>query len=189
MSEEAEVDYGPLAGLIGKWSGDKGLDIAPEVEGQEESEYYETLEFSPIGLVTNVDTQDLAGLYYRQVVQDKADDEFIHNQTGYLLWDADNKTVINSFTIPRGLCTLAAGSYNGETDENGRTVLTFKASHDDPNWTIIQSPFMSKMAKSLSFDMKLVFGDGFLRYEQMTLIDIFGRNFEHTEHNELTPDN
>ena len=25
----SEVDFGPLTGLIGRWEGDKGLDVAP----------------------------------------------------------------------------------------------------------------------------------------------------------------
>ena len=35
MSDDANVDYGPLAGLIGSWSGDKGTDIAPDPDGTE----------------------------------------------------------------------------------------------------------------------------------------------------------
>jgi len=30
-----DIDYGPLAGLIGTWTGSKGLDIAPEPDGTE----------------------------------------------------------------------------------------------------------------------------------------------------------
>ena len=37
MSDDHSIDYGPLAGLIGTWKGDKGADIAPEPDGTEES--------------------------------------------------------------------------------------------------------------------------------------------------------
>jgi hypothetical protein len=37
-----EIDYGPLAGLIGTWNGDKGMDVAPEPEGVERAPYFET---------------------------------------------------------------------------------------------------------------------------------------------------
>ena len=187
MSEDT-IDYGPLSALNGKFKGSRGFDIIPEVDGQDEYEYYETITFTPIGMVTNVDTQDLAAVHYWQVVQDKETDEFKHNQTGYYLWDAENKRVINSFTIPRGVCVLASGKYAGETDDEGNTVLEFSASHDDENWSISQSPFMKKMAKSLSFTQKLTIGDGTVDYEQTTLLDIFGRNFEHSESNRLTLD-
>ena len=45
----AEIDYGPLAVLIGVWEGDRGEDIAPEPEGEENNPYYETIVFEAIG--------------------------------------------------------------------------------------------------------------------------------------------
>ena len=39
MSENNDIDYGPLAGLIGVWKGDKGLDVAPEPDGTENNPY------------------------------------------------------------------------------------------------------------------------------------------------------
>ena len=56
----AEVDYGPLAGLIGNWRGDKGMDISPEPDGTEENPYYETLVFEAAGDVGNAGEQTLA---------------------------------------------------------------------------------------------------------------------------------
>lgn len=35
MSETTEIDFGPLAGLIGSWMGEEGVDIAPEPDGKE----------------------------------------------------------------------------------------------------------------------------------------------------------
>ena len=52
----SEVNYGPLTGLIGVWNGDKGIDIAPEPEGIEENNYFETITYTAIGTVTNVRT-------------------------------------------------------------------------------------------------------------------------------------
>ncbi len=62
------VDYGPLAQLIGKWQGDKGLDIAPEPDDEERNAYFETITFEAIGTTTNAESQRLAGLYYHQLV-------------------------------------------------------------------------------------------------------------------------
>ncbi len=56
MSNEPEVDYGPLAGLIGVWKGDKGLDVAPEPDGSENNPYHETITFTAIGDVTNAES-------------------------------------------------------------------------------------------------------------------------------------
>ena len=36
------VDYGPLAALVGTWKGAKGVDRAPEPDGEERNPYYET---------------------------------------------------------------------------------------------------------------------------------------------------
>lgn len=37
MSEIAPVEYGPLKELVGVWKGNKGIDIAPESDGTEET--------------------------------------------------------------------------------------------------------------------------------------------------------
>ena len=35
MSNIMDIDYGPLIELIGIWKGDKGIDVAPELDGTE----------------------------------------------------------------------------------------------------------------------------------------------------------
>ena len=46
------IDYGPLAALIGTWKGDKGVDRAPESDGEERNPFYETITFEAAGDVT-----------------------------------------------------------------------------------------------------------------------------------------
>ncbi len=87
------VNYGPLAALVGNWSGDKGLDIAPDDPGKAEEPYYETIMFEAIGNVGNAKKQTLAVLRYHQVVSRKSDAAVFHNETGYWSWDADSNTV------------------------------------------------------------------------------------------------
>ena len=94
------VDYGPLACLIGTWRGDKGLDVAPDPEGVEENPYYETLTFTPIGDVTNANSQVLVGLRYLQSVSRKSNDQVFHDQTSYWMWDAATGSVSQSLLIP-----------------------------------------------------------------------------------------
>jgi hypothetical protein len=50
-----ELDYGPLTGLIGTWTGDKGTDIAPEPDGTENNPYYETITYTAIGDVEDAE--------------------------------------------------------------------------------------------------------------------------------------
>jgi hypothetical protein len=52
-----DIDYGPLAALVGTWQGDKGMDVAPEPDGTEENPYYETIVFEAAGDVSNAETQ------------------------------------------------------------------------------------------------------------------------------------
>ncbi len=64
-----DIDYGPLQQLIGTWRGRSGLDIAPEPDGTERNPYFETIVFEAAGDVTNAESQDLAFIHYREVVQ------------------------------------------------------------------------------------------------------------------------
>lgn len=93
------IDYGPLQSLIGSWRGDKGVDSSPEPEGSEESPYYETLVFTPIGDVENAESQVLAVLRYQQIVRRKSNGEVFHDQTGYWIWDAREGVVMQSIAF------------------------------------------------------------------------------------------
>ena len=50
------IDYGPLTGFIGLWTGDQGMDVAPEPDEDEHSAYYERLLFEAAGDVDNADS-------------------------------------------------------------------------------------------------------------------------------------
>ena len=115
MTDPKDIDYGPLAGLIGTWEGDKGLDVAPEPDGTEESPYYETIIFEPIGDVTNAEDQVLTVLRYLQIVRRKSNDEVFHDQTGYWTWDARLTTTLILFLIYSGY--LLARAVGGPNDE------------------------------------------------------------------------
>lgn len=181
-----ELDYGPLQELIGCWHGDKGMDVAPEPEGAEENPYFETITFTAVGDVTNAESQLLAAVHYTQVVQRKSTGEVFHHETGYWLWDAENKTVMQSFTIPRGLAVLAGGTWNGERDDQGRVLIEVISRLGDEEWGIIQSPFMRDNARTGEFSHHIRVGDGQLYYHETTWVDIYDHLFEHTDTNELT---
>ncbi len=185
MSDSSEIDFGPLAELIGVWKGDKGTDVAPESEGSETNPYFETITFSAVGGVTNAEAQNLVAVHYHQIVQRKSNGEVFHNETGYWMWDKDAGTVMHSLLIPRAVGVIAGGTYSGETDSQGRTILEVSAKEDDPDWGIIQSPFMRDNARTVSFTHRLTVGNGTLSYSETTIVDIYGRRFEHTDGNEL----
>ncbi len=179
------VDYGPLTGLIGVWKGDKGLDIAPEPDGTESNPYYETITWTAIGDVTNAESQVLVALHYRQIVQRKSTDEVFHDETGYWMWDADSGVVMHSLAIPRAVTLLAGGSHTGKEEVDGTTVLEVSAGVEHEDWQIIQSPFMRDNARTTGFHHRIVVGDGRLSYSETTIVEIYGKVFEHTDQNEL----
>lgn len=178
-----EVDYGPLAAMIGTWVGDKGVDVAPDREdGTEKNLFIETIEISAVGDVDNADEQELAVVRYHTHVNRISDNKDIHDEVGYWLWDAKNETIMQSFTIPRGVCVLAGGKC--ENDGEGY-ILSVSASKDDPNWTFTQSPFMTKKAKTLSFENKVTIKGDELSYMEVTMVDIYGNSFRHSDKNTL----
>ena len=174
------VDYGPLAPLIGRWQSDTGIDVSPEPDGSERSVYYETIIIQPVGIVSNAEAQDLAALHYHQVVHRKSDDKPFHNETGYWCWDAPTGLITQSFSIPRGVTVLAGGA----GDEQG--VITVRAAHDDPDWVIGQAPFMRDNARTLTFEHTVRVEADRLIYAESMLLEIYGRQFEHTDENTLS---
>lgn len=182
---DTEIDYGPLAALIGVWAGDKGLDVAPEPDGIENNPYYETITYTAIGDVTNAESQVLSALHYRQIVQRKSNNKIFHDETGYWMWDSKAKLIMHSLVIPRAVCVLAGGKYNGTKNSDGSIIINVTASIDDKNWQIIQSPFMQENARTTEFRHEITVGNGKLSYSETSIIAIYGKVFEHTDQNEL----
>lgn len=185
MNENNEINYGPLQALIGTWKGNKGIDIAPEPDGIENNPYYESITFSPIGDVTNAEEQIITALHYRQIVQRKSTDKIFHDETGYWMWDAAAKIIMHSLTIPRAVSVLAGGNHSGKKESNGDIKLNVSADINSPDWQIIQSPFMRDKAKTTEFHHEININGNQLNYSQTTIVDIYGKVFEHTDENEL----
>lgn len=179
-----EIDYGPLAGLIGTWKGDKGTDLSPEDDGTETNLYAETITFTGVGDVDNAETQELVALHYSLLVDRIRDGKRIHNQTGYWIWDAGAQTVMHGFTIPRAVGVIAGGQCREASD--GSITFEVAAGLDDPDWQIIQSPFMREHALTTGFRQTMTVTADRLSYRQTTLVDIYHyQSFEHTDENEL----
>ena len=182
-----EIDYGPLTQLIGSWEGEKGVDIAPEPDGEENSPYFETIVFSALGEpVSNAEEQDIAAIHYHQRVYRKSNNKEFHNETGYWMWDAASGLIMHSLTIPRGVSLVAGGQHHGELSDEGAIVIEVKARANDSEWGIVESPFMRDKASTRDYTQKLTIrGDQFSYYQAMTL-DIYGRIFLHTDESTLT---
>lgn len=182
MSDSNNINYGPLAALIGTWKGDSGTDVAPEPDGKESTPYYETITIDAAGDVTNAEKQTLAVLRYHQVVSKKVNDEVFHDQIGYWTWDSATGVISQSLTIPRSVCVLAGGSATENTDS---VEIKVSAKAGDTDWGIIQSPFMRDNAKTVAFEHKVTISGNTMTYSETTSLDIYGKPFEHTDGNTL----
>lgn len=177
------VDYGPLYQLIGKWIGDKGLDIAPDAEcNQDKSAYIDEITFLPSGPAENAEEQQLVSIRYRHVVRKKSTRNIFHDQIGHWLYEAETGLVMHSLSIPRGVCILAGGSIT--EDQNG-THIDVEANTNNKDFGILQSPFMNKKAKTNSFSMSMSVNGSELSYKETMLLDIYGKTFEHVDKSTL----
>jgi len=180
-----DIDYGPLGILIGVWQGDKGMDVAPEPDGSEHNPYYETITFQAAGDVSNAESQCLVAVHYRQVVSRKSNQQVFHDETGYWMWDAETGVIMHSLTIPRAVSVLAGGTVSSSWKPGDEVVLEVHAGLDDPDWGILQSPFMRDNARTLEFHYKASCYNDTLSYKETTVVDIYGRRFEHSDENVL----
>jgi hypothetical protein len=180
------IDYGPLAVLVGIWKGDKGVDRAPEPDGEERSPYYETIVFEAAGDVTNAEAQTLSIVRYHQVVTRKSNDEVFHDQLGYWLWDPSDNTIVENFIIPRGVAVVAGGTLAAPNDVSAEVEFSVAADASSPECGIVQAPFMFKQARTTAFTHSVTVHGDKMRYSQTTVLDIYGKkSYEHTDVNTL----
>jgi hypothetical protein len=176
-----EFTYGPFKNIVGTWGGDKGLDLSPEPDGTEENLYYETIEYSEVGEVVNAEKQRLQVLHYVQKVNRIKGNKDIHHETGYLMWEKETNQISLSLIIPRGLAMTIAGTIVEESDE--KVIVEFSTSEEGLD--MIQSPFLKGNALSKSFKRTYTISKGELSYSQVTELEIYDREFSHTEENTL----
>ena len=115
MSNEA---WGPLAGLIGQWEGNQGVDLSyHNAKGAiGETPYREVVTFKPFGPVEN-GLQSLMGLDYRMAAWRGDEENPFHTEIGYWLWDAANEQVMRCFMVPRGSTVIAGGHVTADATE------------------------------------------------------------------------
>ena len=134
--------------------------------------------------VDNAETQELVAVHYQLEVHRIRDGKHIHHQTGYWIWDAAADTIMHCFAIPRAVCVVAGGHCHRQPD--GSVRFEVAAGGGNPDWQIVQSPFMRDHASTTSFQQSLTVAADVLRYRQTTLVDIYAfQDFEHTDENEL----
>jgi len=177
------IDYGPLAQLIGKWIGQRGLDIAPEADGGEENNpYMDELEFITAGAAENAEQQQLVAVRYHHLVRKQENGLIFHDQIGHWIYEPSTGLIMHSLTIPRGVCLLAGGEITQNGDEY---IFNVKATTGSETFGVVQSPFMLDKATTKAFQMSLCVKGDQLSYEETTSLHIYGKDFEHTDRSSL----
>ncbi len=178
-----EVDYGPLAQLIGKWVGNKGLDNAPDSNANpNKTAFTDEIIFTASGPAENAEEQNLVSIKYHHVVRELTNGHIFHDQIGHWIYEKSTNIIMHSLSIPRAVCLLAGGEYQ---ENNGESIFNVEAKAGSQAYGIVQSPFMLEKAKTKAFKMNLSVKENKLNYHEVTSLHIYGKDFEHTDTNVL----
>jgi hypothetical protein len=176
--------WGPLAGLIGRWSSDEhGLDVAFHSDQGKVSEtrYREEATFEPFGPVT-VGSQVLYGLDYRATTWRAGEDTPFHHEVGYWLWDAANCQVVRCFVIPHA-STLSAGGTVAAND----TTFKLSAERGSNTYGILTNQYLETVATTTRYDVTVTLTPDTYSYEQTTEVEYLKARSSilHTDRNTL----
>ena len=76
------------------------------------------------------------------------------------------------------VAVLAGGTLQQTGEE---TLFEVEAPAGSDSFGIVQSPFMLEKARTTAFKMRLSIRGDEMTYEETTSLDIYGRQFEHTD--------
>jgi hypothetical protein len=176
-------EWGPLAGLVGEWEGEGGLDTAfshsqDTVLGTPD---LEKVSLKPFGPVDN-GNQHLWGLDYKTAMWRGDEENPFHTEVGYWLWDAATGEVLRGFVVPRGITVLAGGTAAADA-----TTFTLRAAPGEPQYTIGENCYLAKNASTLSYEVTITVGDDSWSYDETTMLQMneLPEPFAHTDHNTM----
>jgi hypothetical protein len=174
--------WGPLAGLIGAWEGDEGLDISyHNAHGQvRETKYRERFTMDAFGPVAN-GSQLLYGLDYRMAAWRPNEESPFHTEIGYWLWDAEDGHVIRCFMVPRGTALLAGGSASATASS-----FSLEANIGSETYGILSNRYLAAKARTTKYTCKVTVDSGVFSYESCTTyVHGIGGEIAHTDRNTL----
>jgi hypothetical protein len=179
----ADDAWGPLAGLIGEWEGEGGLDSAFSHSQDKvlETTYLEKVTMKPFGPVVN-GAQELYGLDYRSAMWRGDEENPFHTEVGYWLYDGATGEIMRCFVVPRGITTFAAGTAAADARE-----FTLRADKGADHYNIGENQYLAKHASTVSYEATITIGDGEWTYDETAVLkmDEFPDLFPHTDHNTL----
>jgi hypothetical protein len=164
MANEA---WGPLAGLIGTWAGDQGLDVSfHNQEGKiGETPYREETSFHPFGPVDN-GRQCLYGLDYRTAAWRAGGDSPFHTEVGYWMWDEAESQLVRCFVFLRASAVIAGGTVS-PTD----TKFRLEAELGSNTYGILSNRYLDQVARTTRFDVTVSIEGDHYSYDQTTVVE------------------
>jgi hypothetical protein len=174
--------WGPLAGLIGEWEGNEGLDVSfHNAKGKvHETPYRERVTLEAFGPVDN-GKQCLYGLDYRMAAWRVDEPNPFHTEIGYWLWDAQGGHVMRCFMVPRGTTVLAGGIAQA-TD----AAFLLEASVGTEIYGILSNPYLAEKARTTKYTCQVTMqGDAFSYESCTTYHHVLGGEIAHTDRNTL----
>ncbi len=174
--------WGPLAGLIGEWEGNEGLDVSfHNATGRiGETPYREQVTLAAFGPVDN-GPQHLYGLDYRMAAFRVNEENPFHTEVGYWLWDAESGHIMRCLMVPRG-STLIAGGTAKATDSS----FSLEANVGNEVYGILSGPYLAANARTTKYTCKISVGAGTFAYETCTsYVHSRGGPIAHTDRNTL----
>jgi hypothetical protein len=174
--------WGPLAGVIGEWEGDSGLDVSfQNATGRvTETKFRERVTLAPFGPVAN-GAQRLYGLDYRMSAWRTDETDPFHTEVGYWLWDSDGGHVLRCFMVPRGTTVLAGGTAS-PTD----TSFAVEANVGSETYGILSNLYLASKARTTRYTCKIDTGPDVFSYDSCTTyVHAVGGVIAHTDRNVL----
>ncbi|MFV2090065.1 MAG: hypothetical protein ACC642_05375, partial [Pseudomonadales bacterium] len=71
------------------------------------------------------------------------------------------------------------------TETDDAMEIRVHAAASDANWPIVESPFLRDNATTVSFHRTIRVAGDLMSYEETTVLDIYGKRFDHTDQNTL----
>ena len=160
-------EWGPLAGLIGEWQGEGGVDVShAHARGAvHTTPYLEKVTMKPFGPVEN-GKQSLYGLDYKTAMWRDNEENPFHTEVGYWLWDAATGEILRGFAVPRGITVLAGGSTTADAKS-----FEMRAELGGANYTIGENRYLAERASSLSYVVTITLNDNDTwSYDETTML-------------------
>ena len=126
----------------------EGEDVAPLDDRRTEyNKFCERMIFEPIGQVRNHE-QTLYGLRYATMAWRLGENDPMHEEVGYWLWDPTAKQVLRCFIVPRGVALIAGG-----TVEPGASSFTLVAEASSGTYGTCSNQFLDKEFKTVRYEL------------------------------------